>query len=245
MRKAAFLTMAVVAVGGTAGVAYAAIDKTQTLVVKTSAAAGTTKKPAKVVLDVTTGTSAVNPAQSGTFAATQAIISLDKNLKFNNTKKIKGKVWPSCTKVKVVANTCPKGSKIGTGSAKAEVGEGGGIKPEFKITAYNGEGGLILQLKGQGGFSDQEKILVGKLKNATGKYGKKLVVDIPLEVQQPVPGLKATLTEFKTKISATYKGVNYVESVGCTAKKYNFSGTFKFDDGDTKTAVATSKCRKP
>lgn len=235
-RKVALLVTAAVAVGGS-GIAYAAIAKTQTLVVKTNALSGTKTKPKKVTLDVTTGTRAVTPADSGTFAATQAVISFDKNLKFNNKK------FPTCTKVKVVANTCPAGSKVGGGSAKAEVGAGGGIKPEFKITAYNGEGGLILQLKGQGGFSDQEKILVGKLKNATGKFGKKLVVDIPLEVQQPVPGLKATLTEFKTKVVATYKGINYVESVGCTKKKYNFAGVFKFDDGDTKSSVATAKCR--
>ena len=63
-------------------------------------------------------------------------------------------------------------------------------------------------------------------------------------MQQPVPGLKATITKFQTKISAKpYKGYNFIESIGCTKKKYNYKGDFKFDDGSAINGVtATSKC---
>lgn len=242
MRKVAFITTAAIAVGGTVGVAYAAVDKTQGLTVKTSSASGTKKKPKKVSLDVTTSTKAVTQAQSGTFAATEAVISFDKNLKFNNTK------FPTCTAPKAVAGTCPADTKVGSGAAEAEVGTGGPIVANFKITAYNGaKGTLILFLQGlktaKYDATAQQKTIIGTLKPASGKYGRKLVVPIPKDVQQPVPGLRATLTSFNTKVSKTYKGINYVESVGCSAKKYNFSGAFKFDDGDAKTALTTAACK--
>lgn len=241
MRKVALLTTAAVVVGGT-GIAFAAGEKVQDLTVKTSqSAAGTKKKPRKLVLDVSVGTRAVNDAETGTFASTKTVIYFDKNLKFNNSK------FPTCTETAVAAHTCKAASKVGAGSAAAtlKAPNGANIQPTFKITAWNGPNNtLILELKGQGGFSDQEKVIVGKLKSASGKYGKKLDVDIPLNVQQPVAGLKATITKFQTKINATYKGKNYVETVGCTAKKYNFAGDFYFDDGTSiKGVTETTKCK--
>lgn len=238
MRKVALLATTAMAVSGT-GIAYAAvIDKTQTMSAKTSTASGSKKKPKKVTLTVSVGTKATNQAESGTFATTNAEVFFDKNLRFNPSK------FPTCTPTKVVAGTCASATKVGTGSAAAEVGAGGNVAPTFKITAYNGAGGkLIMALKGQGAFNDLEKILTGTLKNASGAYGKKLVVPIPLDVQQAVPGLKTTITKFEVKINATYKRKNYVESIGCKSKKYKYAGTFKFDDGDVKKVTATSKCK--
>lgn len=240
MRKVALLTTAAVAVGGT-GIAFAAGAKTQELTVKTTpTAAGTAKKPKKTTLDISVGTRAVDDAETGTFASTKTVIFFDKNLKFNNSK------FPTCTETAVAAHTCKSTSKVGAGSAAAtlKAPNGANIQPTFKVTAWNGPNNtLILELKGEGGFSDQEKVIVGKLKNATGKYGKKLDVDIPLNVQQPVAGLKATITKFRTKINATYKGKPYVVSTGCTKKKYNFKGDFFFDDGTSiKGVTATTKC---
>lgn len=237
MRKFA-LVAAVTVAAVPVGVAAAQVAKTQTLSVKTPSAAGSKAKPKATSIFVKTGVTGDNPADTGTFAASSVTISFDKNLKFNNAK------FPTCTRTKVVAGSCPTGSQVGSGKASAVAGSNG-IKPNFVITAYNGpKNTLILNLKGQDAFNSLEKVLVGTLKSGSGKYGKKLVVPIPLDVQSPVPGLKATLTNFETKVQKRFKGVNYVESIGCTSKKYQFRGDYKYDDGTKKTLTTTAACKK-
>ncbi len=98
-------------------------------------------------------------------------------------------------------------------------------------------------------------MIVGKLKNSSGSYGKKLVVTIPDNLQQPLPGVFATLTSFITTINKTtarksnnkrsknYKvKVPYVGLRGCTKKKLKYKGVFVFTDDTKVTATDTSKC---
>lgn len=226
------------ALGVTAIAQAVAVD--QTLSVKTLGKKGTAKKPQKISLNVLTTTNAKDGKSNGTYGTTQAVIHFDKNLKFNNAK------FPTCSEAKISADAskCPSGSKIGSGGATAVVGTSGLIIVNPSIVAWNGpKNTLNLQLITKPGENDASGVIVGKLKNDTGKFGKKLVVTIPKKFQQPVTGLFATLTRFRTKVGRTVNGVNYVESVGCKGTSYKFAGDFTYTDGTSvKGVAAKAKC---
>jgi hypothetical protein len=229
----------------TAGVAAAAIGAvgvaqavTPTTSLKTSVSPtkhGTKKKPRNVKLNVELITTP-NP-NDGPFATKSTVVHFDKNLKFG------GKYVKTCSADKVRSNNtaCPKGSKVGSGSA---TGSALGLTENLTVTAYNGPGGKKLELLVDGTSPlTIHDVIEGKLVSDKGKFGMKLVVAIPDTLQQPAPGAFATLTDFKTSVRGTgSKKRPYVGLAGCTKKKLNFQADFVFTDDSTSTAKTTAKC---
>ena len=239
MRKVAVLmAMVATAVFSIVGVAYA-VEKTQYLETRTTGSKGSKQKPRAVKLRVNTGVSANVPAENGTFANSKTTISLDKNLRFNNKK------FPYCSEQTVLTNEskCPAASRVGKGTVGAVAGPGGNVKVAPRVTAYNARGNkLLLKLtKAPGDPVDSTGVIVGTLKNASGKFGKKLEVPIPAKYQQQL-GLFITLQKFDVTINKTYKGLPFVASTGCTGGKYNFAGAYTYTDGTTFQTTSTSKC---
>jgi opacity protein-like surface antigen len=229
----------------TAGVAALAIGAvgaaqavTPTTALKTSVSPtkhGTKKKPRNVKLNIELITQP-NP-NDGPFATKTTVVHFDKNLKFG------GKYVKTCSADKVRSNNtaCPKGSKVGTGSA---TGVALGLTENLTVTAYNGPGGNKIELLVDGTSPlTIHDVIEGKLQSDKGKFGKKLVVAIPDTLQQPAPGAFATLTDFKTSVKGTgSKKRPFVGLAGCTKKKLNFQADFVFTDGSTSTATTTAKC---
>ncbi|PTL56402.1 hypothetical protein [Paraconexibacter algicola] len=237
MRKSALLATAlsVVAVP-VAGVAYAAtVDQSIDVTVSPSKA-GTAKKPAAVKLKVDIKTK--KKVASETFATRSAVISFDKNLVFNPSS------FATCTQATVQANEagCAKGSKVGSGTA---VGEALGQVANLKVSAFNGpKNTLNLHVTGSAPLAI-DSVIVGKLGKASGKYGTKLTVTIPANLQQPLPGVFATLTSFVTTIDKkTSKGKPYVGLKGCSGGKLAFKGDFVFSDGTKASATDSVACKK-
>jgi len=229
----------------TAGVAALAIGAvgaaqavTPTTALKTSVSPtkhGTKKKPRNVKLNIELITQP-NP-NDGPFATKTTVVHFDKNLKFG------GKYVKTCSADKVRSNNtaCPKGSKVGTGSA---TGVALGLTENLTVTAYNGPGGNKIELLVDGTSPlTIHDVIEGKLVSDRGKFGKKLVVTIPDTLQQPAPGAYATLTDFKTSVKGTgSKKRPYVGLAGCTKKKLNFQSDFVFTDDSRATAKTTAKC---
>jgi hypothetical protein len=239
MRKVALICAAVfVGALGITAVA-SAIQGTQTVSVKLqNNRAGTKAKPRSVSrLTVVTATTPV--AGEPPFATKQAVIHFDKNLVFGTTK------FASCSKTVVQTNpaSCPAASKVGGGSAVARLSTGGQVAPT--ITAYNGpkstNGPKIFLLVKEPTFN-VNAVLDGTLKPDTGKYGRKLDVLIPANLQN-VAGIIITLTQFTTRVGGTAKGTPYVGLKGCTGGKLSFKGDFFFTDNTNKSAVSTANCR--
>jgi hypothetical protein len=235
MRKVALLAVTSVAALGVTSSALA-VNADQGIDVKvTGSKAGTKKKPKNVKLSVTTTTT---PKDNTAFATTKAVLYFDKNLVFGGQK------FASCTVAKVQAaeSNCPKGSKVGSGSA---TGTALGMTAPLTVTAFNGPGGksLLLHVVGSQPIAI-DSVIDAKLSKASGKYGTKLTVPIPASLQQPVSGVYATLTKFATNVKGTSKGTPYVGLAGCSGGKLNFKGTFTFTDGSTLGATSTTKCSK-
>jgi hypothetical protein len=236
MRKVALIcAAAVVGVLGITAVAFA-IQGTQTVSIKLqNNRAGTKAKPRSVSrLTVVTATTPV--AGEPPFATKQAVIHFDKNLVFGTSK------FASCTKTVVQTNpaNCPAASKVGGGSAVARLSTGGQVAPT--ITAYNGPNGRKIFLLVKEPTFNVNAVLDGTLKPDTGKYGRKLDVAIPANLQN-VAGIIITLTQFTTRVGGTAKGTPYVGLKGCTGGKLSFKGDFFFTDNTSKSAVTTANCR--
>jgi hypothetical protein len=187
----------------------------------------------KLSVELITQPAAGDPA----FATKSTVVHFDKNLKFG------GKYLKSCSAAQVLADDtkCPKGSKVGSGSA---TGTALGLTENLTVTAYNGPAGSKLELLVDGTAPLQiHSVIEGKLQTDSGKFGKKLAVAIPENLQQPAPGAFATLTDFKTAVKGTgSKKRPYIGLAGCTKKKLNYKSDFVFTDDSTSTATTTSKC---
>lgn len=196
---------------------------------------GATVKKFKLFVETTTKINDPNEK----FATKKATIHFDKNLKFANSK------YRSCSLSQVQQDDlkCPSASRVGKGTASAEAI---GQTENLTITAYDGPGANKFFLKVVGREPlEIDAVLNASLRDDTGKFGKKLVVPIPENLQQPLTGVFATLTRFTTTVFALSKGQSYVSLAGCpTSKKLSFKGDFEFTDGDKKTAVDTISCSR-
>ena len=235
MRKLTLMAVAAVTAFCAVGIAQAVTPTTTMKASVSPSKKGTAKKPANVKLNVEliTQPTAGEPA----FATRSTVVHFDKNLKFG------GKNLKSCSSSQVQADDtkCPKGSKVGSGSA---TGVALGLTENLTVTAYNGPTGNKLELLVDGQSPLQiHSVIEGKLQKDSGLYGQKLVVAIPETLQQPAPGAFATLTDFKTSVKGTgSKKRPYVGLAGCAKKTLNYKSDFVFTDGTTSTATTTSKC---
>ena len=260
LRGSAAIALAIAALFGLTTVAQAATVAKLDLSLSPSKA-GTKKKPraAKLNFAFTLGT------DDGTSPATakEVVVSFGKGIRFNSAR------FPSCTLA--ILNTkgpkaCPKGSKVGTGSAVALVGGTPGEPPPsttetLKITTFNGPKGktYLLFLDGDSP-APIKQALVGKLSRAGGAYGYKLDVTIPANLQQPITGVFAPLVDFKIKTGATYtktrtvtrKGkrtrvrtrYNYIETYACPARSWPFRAALTFGNDPLALSPTTSQaCR--
>ena len=220
----------------TAGLAQA-VNSHQTVAVKLAhSKAGTAAEPKSVgalTVDMKVALDPTDPA----FATRTAVIHFDKNLVFNSAK------FPSCTEAQVRsgAPACSK-AKIGGGKA---AGLAVGQQQDLTVTAYNGPGGKAVLLHVTGSKPLKiDSVIVGKLNADSGAFGRKLVVTIPANLQQPLTGLYATLTSFVTSVGGSAKGTPYVALKGCNGGKLEFKGDFVFTDGSKQSPTSTTACTK-
>jgi hypothetical protein len=235
MRKLTFTAGVAAAAIGAVGIAQAVTPTTAMKASVSPTKKGTKTKPSNVKLNIELITQP-NP-NDPPFATKTTVVHFDKNLKFG------GKYLKSCSadKVRNDNTSCPKGSKVGSGTAS---GTALGITEPLTVTAYNGPAGTKIELLIDGTAPlTIHDVIEGKLQSDSGKFGKKLFVAIPDSLQQPAPGAFATLTDFKTSVKGTgSKKRPYIGLAGCTHKKLNFKSDFVFTDNSTSTATTTAKC---
>lgn len=196
--------------------------------------AGTKKKPTRESLKIAISTT---PKDAVPFATRKTVLFFDKNLVFSP------KAFKTCTSAKLQQgeSSCPQAARVGSGTAR---GAAIGQVQNLKVTAYNGPKSTIL-LHVTGATPLQiDSVIVGTLSRSSGVYGYKLTVPIPENLQQPVPGVYATLTSFITTVRGQRKGTPYVGLKGCSGGRLRFKGVFTFSDNSVKTATDSVRCSK-
>ena len=170
------------------------------------------------------------------FATRTAVIHFDKGLVFNRAK------FPSCTEAQA-----QRRRRMRQGEDRLGQGRGPRGRPaqDLTVTAYNGPGGKAVLLHVTGSKPLKiDSVIVGKLRPDTGAFGRKLVVGIPANLQQPLAGVYATLTSFVTSVGGSAKGTPYVALKGCSGGKLKVKGDFVFTDGSKQSPTSTTACTK-
>jgi hypothetical protein len=213
------VTVAIAATATLALAAGAAIadpnDSEATLTVSAKPSdAGTPKKPKNVKLRFQTK---VN--MPGTTVGTIEVL-LPQGVKFS------GKGLKKCNAEDLAASgisACPSGSKVGPkGVANALVGA---QNAPLNLDVYPFVGSnnqFLFYLSQQGG--GVQSVLEGNITNK----GRKLSIDIPLELRQPVAGLDATLVGLDQTFSGKVKKNYAVSSTKCPKGGWEFGARLIF-----------------
>jgi hypothetical protein len=187
----------------------------------------------------TSATLTVNLAFSGENGA-QAATLKTVDLKFTYGAHLNGKFFPSCS-AEMIRNhdPCPKGSKIGSGTALGAVGDPPNAAEEpIVVTLYNGPKGKSITFRIQG----QQPAVIdvpfdAPLKTFSGgTYNYGLTVTVP-DILQRIAGLPVSLRFFNVKVGATTKvkghKVGYIETLICPPKALvPLQADFSFVDAD-------------
>jgi hypothetical protein len=233
------LTASLALAGGTAAVAQDTTPAHTLDMGISPSKAGTKKKPktVKVKLDIS------NNVGAGTTASVIEIF-FPKTIKLNT----KGFKTCSITTLETGGPTaCAKGSKIGAGTAGALVNptSAAPTKLEFANSFYVGSSKqLNIYLKQTNGDQAVTGFFAGKIGRAGGKFGAKLTIAIPENLQQPIPGLYSALTDIKTSLSGTAgkgrKKHGIFQSTGCSSRAYAFQSRLTYVNNPNPPAATTS-----
>jgi hypothetical protein len=246
VRKRYLLSAAVGVLGLVfAAVAIASPQFTQTADLKYTKNKG--KVVAGVVADIHSSDPGANPP-GNLPGATKVVI------KFKGSK-VNTKAGKRCTKSKSQAATCPKSTKVGSGSAKANIV---GTNPTtgqtavsqdvfggFKIAAYLTKGGFyfVITSKTPGGPVTVLKATITKKGTLTANVARDTAGTLP-------PPNKIVLTSFKLKLKKVAKGRGkrrkmLFRTPKCgKSRKFTITSKFNYDDGTTKTVTSKQTCRK-
>ncbi|MDO8188054.1 hypothetical protein Q5424_12060 [Conexibacter sp. JD483] len=225
------------AIGLTAATAQAGepTDMVQKLDVKiTPGKSGTAKKPKPAAINVVIQSPTENPATSDT-----VVVKFAKGVTFNN------RAFPTCSPATIKAtrslSSCPKGSIVGRGTARAlGLVNSTRVNSTLKVTAVNSPGNSLQLFVETTVPIDIAAPISGKLVKSKGDYGWQLNVKIPDELQEVIPPIAwAPLTYFQVKVQATTtvkRGkrtvkVPYVATTSCPKGGWPFAADFTFDQG--------------
>jgi hypothetical protein len=242
LRKFLIAAIAALASIALASVAIAQTEDVSSTTSVSPSKAGTKKKPKAVKIKTY--------VKNNVPGTTASKIEID----FPKTVTISGKGLTKCSvsafsKPGGKAN-CPAKSKAGTGVTHATLGDPAtGAPLNFDVTAYVGGKNLVIfYLEQQGGGVN--RALQGKISKASGKFGQKLVITVPPDLQQPVLGLYGNLNDLRTTLF-NKKGKNsLISTTGCKKKKHTFGAKITYAANPappsqaSATGTSTATCKK-
>ena len=240
MRKTPTIALGIAVSLAFAGGAIAQTDTTPShtvdMTVKPSKA-GTKKKPKAVSVKLE-----ISSNKAAGTTASRIEIFAPKGLKMNP------RGFPVCSEDTLINDgpgACPKGSKVGSGTAAAVVNPRGAAPApvSFTNTFYvASRNRLNINL-----ISSDESInrtFPVRIGSARGKYGQKLTIDIPADLQQPAPGIYSALTDITTTLKGTAgrgsRKHGLWELSACSARKLDFQTRISYVGNPDPPAAANS-----
>jgi hypothetical protein len=90
--------------------------------------------------------------------------------------------------------------------------------------------------------------IAATIRRISGKYGIRLDVPIPANLQEPAPGVPVAITLFQVKVgkAARIKGKRrgIIEITRCDGGKWSGEGTFEYTNGTSYKAERTLRCSR-
>ena len=188
------LAISVTLIAAAVAIAQVAPQLTITEAKLTPASGGTAKKPKNGSANVSF---TVN--RDANVTADQIVFLLPKNF------KLSGDGFKYCPASKInnggTIDDCPTGSKVGSGSAVAYAGS---TRIDYVISIFAAsKNSIMMYLDGNVTVPALEGIIskAGSTDAGGGlTFGQKITIDIPEQVQKPIPGLYSAITEVKAKL---------------------------------------------
>jgi hypothetical protein len=226
LRKYLVASLAAATAIACAGVAIAQSTPASMTVTVSPKKAGTKPKPKSTQLSL----AIVNNDTKRTMSALD--ITMPKTLALST------KGFPACT-VDTLDNktksACPRGSKVGSGVAKAILGVNNPDPSKqsnltFIVTAFTGG-------KDKVNFYLEGIVKVTAPGTLSKKGGKQVLhIQVPDAAQQPAPGVYAGLVSLETTLKGIAKKNKLIATTGCKAKAHPFSTVMTFIDNGVSPA---------
>jgi hypothetical protein len=174
-------------------------------------------------------------------ATRTAIVTFPPGMEFDYTAA------PVCSKAILDSRGptgCPRGSRLGTGSATAVTGLTSIDPVENDVTAFNKRNGLLFYIKSKPNEPAATLVLEGSLR------GRKLTTPVP-RLPQPTPFGEAILTEFILEIDPHQSGrgsrrKTFATTGPCRTGRWATKYEARYDDGRGNVTVTdTATCTRP
>jgi hypothetical protein len=177
---------------------------------------------------------------------------------FPHGPRVNGRFFPSCDPSRLqrmhgAARACPRGSRLGGGTALGTSPQFQGVIEHLQVDLYNGKGGrsIIFFLRGL------NPVLIGGMIVAPftalrgGRWGYRLTLNVPHDLQEIASGIFASLLDFKVTAggSTTVRRhgrtvrYGYIETLACPpGALVPVRGAFSFRGGETTTTDSYIAC---
>lgn len=113
---------------------------------------------------------------------------------------------------------CPKGSKVGSGTAQARLGSRNADPLVFNVTIYANKGGMTLWLETVGALDIRRAIPIEIDPSSDDDFSQDLIADIPPDVEQ-AGGVNVVLESVSVSLSGSRKVVKRVKVNGRRVKR--------------------------
>jgi hypothetical protein len=180
------------------------------------------------------------------------------NVFFSHGPRVNGALFPSCDPHKLqhahgMPSACPRGSRLGTGSALGTSPQFHGVLAHLAVTLYNGPGGRSILFW----FHSSIPITIDGMINAPlraihdHKWAYQLSLAVPRGLQVLGPGIYASLLRFTTHVGGSVRvrehgrtvRRSYIEALACPpGALVPLRSVFDFRDHSSTTANGYITC---
>jgi hypothetical protein len=177
---------------------------------------------------------------------------------FPHGPRVNSALFPSCNPQTLLRqrgrpSACPRGSRIGGGEAVGTSPSFKGVNERLTVDLYNGPGGrsILMYLRGLNPVAISGMINASFTPLRGGRWGYRLSLRVPENLQEIAPDILASLLRFTTRVGGSVQvreggrtvRRGYIEVLACPpGALVPVRGTFGFRDGSSTTTDSYIAC---
>lgn len=173
---------------------------------------------------------------------------------FPHGPRVNGALFPACDPSRLRAmrgdpRACPHGSRLGGGVALGSSPQFAGVNEHLKVDLYNGKGGrsIIFYLRGENPVLLAGMIVAPFKALHGGRWGYRLTMNVPHDLQEIAGGVFASLLDFKVTTGGSVhvhgRRYGFIESLACPpGALVPVRGDFSFRGGERERTDSYIAC---
>jgi hypothetical protein len=177
---------------------------------------------------------------------------------FPHGPRVNGRFFPSCDpqrlrRMRGARRACPAGSRLGGGVAIGTSPQFEGVNEQLRVDMYNGKGGrsIIFYLQGLNPVLVSGMIVAPFKALRGGRWGYRLTMPVPDDLQEIASGIFASLLDFKVTAGGSVRvrqngrmvRYGYIETLACPpGALVPVRGVFAFRGGASTTTDSYIAC---